>query len=154
MNISLCQASGGGASAGDTLGRDLSLLLKNHRCVRIAYTLIILFKTYFFIQGTATSLWWAGLIKTAPTDSLVPLSFTPSQRPWWSLVLTVWVSSKLKILKSRTNWWLLGGPTSQCQLETDQLKKRNPLLRKYIENNSDSEGEALLALQYLMHRLI
>ena len=27
-------------------------------------------------------------------------------------------------------------------------------MRKYIENNSDSEGEALLALQYLMHRLI
>jgi len=47
----------------------------------------------------------------------------------------------------------VGGPTSQCQLGSEQLKKRNPLLRKYIENNSVLEGEALLALQYLMHRL-
>jgi len=47
----------------------------------------------------------------------------------------------------------VGGPTSQCQLGSEQLKKRNPMLRKYIENNSVLEGEALLALQYLMHRL-
>ena len=45
-----------------------------------------------------------------------------------------------------------GGPTSQCQLGSEQLRKRNPMLRKYIENNGVLEGEALLALQYLMHR--
>ena len=28
------------------------------------------------------------------------------------------------------------------------------MLRKYIENNSVLEGEALLALQYLMHRSV
>jgi len=110
------KASGGGASAGDTLGRDLSLLLKNHR------------------DSNEPVMSW---IDKNCADRLTSPAFIHT------LTTTV-VESCIDGV---------GGPTSQCQLETDQLKKRNPLLRKYIENNSDSEGEALLALQYLMHRL-
>jgi len=48
----------------------------------------------------------------------------------------------------------IGGPTNQCRLNEDQLRLRNPVLKKYLDGgNSKLEVQALLALQYLMHRL-
>jgi len=35
----------------------------------------------------------------------------------------------------------------------DQLRLRNPVLKKFLDGNSKLEMQALLALQYLMHRL-
>ena len=40
-----------------------------------------------------------------------------------------------------------------CKLDDDQLKQRNPVLKKYLDANIQREVEALTALQYLMHRL-
>lgn len=47
----------------------------------------------------------------------------------------------------------IGGPTNQCKLNEDQLRLRNPVLKKYLDGNPKLEQQALLALQYLMHRL-
>merc|ERR1719282_1785407 len=47
----------------------------------------------------------------------------------------------------------IGGPTNLLQLNTDQLKIRNLLLKKYLDAKCSLECQALLALQYLMHRL-
>jgi len=47
----------------------------------------------------------------------------------------------------------IGGPTTQCKLNEDQLRLRNPVLKKFLDGNSKLEMQALLALQYLMHRL-
>jgi len=47
----------------------------------------------------------------------------------------------------------IGGPGSMCKLDDDQLKQRNPVLKKYLDANIQREVEALTALQYLMHRL-
>jgi len=46
-----------------------------------------------------------------------------------------------------------GGPANHLQLNPDQLKIRNLILKKYLDGNSSLECQALLALQYLMHRL-
>ena len=45
-----------------------------------------------------------------------------------------------------------GGPTSQCKLNEGLLKMRHPILRKYLDGKAPLEGQALVALQYLMHK--
>jgi len=47
----------------------------------------------------------------------------------------------------------IGGPTYQCKLNEEQLRMRNPVLKKYLDGKPKLEMQALLALQYLMHRL-
>lgn len=47
----------------------------------------------------------------------------------------------------------IGGPTNQCKLNEEQLRMRNPVLKKFLDGNPKLEMQALLALQYLMHRL-
>jgi len=47
----------------------------------------------------------------------------------------------------------IGGPTSQCKLNEGLLKMRHPILRKYLDGKAPLEGQALVALQYLMHKL-
>lgn len=46
----------------------------------------------------------------------------------------------------------LGGPTNQCKLNEESLTLRNAVLEKYL-HDAESELQALLALQHLMHRL-
>ena len=46
----------------------------------------------------------------------------------------------------------IGGPTYQCKLNEEQLRMRNPVLKKYLDGKPKLEMQALLALQYLMHR--
>jgi len=47
----------------------------------------------------------------------------------------------------------LGGPTNDCKLNEEQLKLRNPVLKKFLDGNPKLEMQALLAMQYLMHKL-
>lgn len=47
----------------------------------------------------------------------------------------------------------IGGPFSQCKLNEGLLKTRDPILRKYLDGKVPLEGQALVALQYLMHKL-
>ena len=46
----------------------------------------------------------------------------------------------------------LGGPTNDCKLNEEQLKLRNPVLKKFLDGNPKLEMQALLAMQYLMHK--
>jgi len=48
----------------------------------------------------------------------------------------------------------IGGPSSMCKLNEDQLRLIiNPVIKKYLDTNPKLELQALIALQYLMHRL-
>jgi len=47
----------------------------------------------------------------------------------------------------------VGGPTNECKLNDEQLKLRNPVLKKFLDGNPKLEMQALLAMQYLMHKL-
>lgn len=47
----------------------------------------------------------------------------------------------------------IDGIGGQCKLNENQLKLRNPVLKKYLDGQSALEMQALLALQHLMHRL-
>ena len=47
----------------------------------------------------------------------------------------------------------VGGPGSQCKLDAESLKFRNPVLKKYLDADMEREVQALFALQHLMHRL-
>lgn len=47
----------------------------------------------------------------------------------------------------------IGGPTNVCKLNEEQIRLRNPVLLRYLNNNQKLEMQALLSLQYLMHRL-
>jgi len=47
----------------------------------------------------------------------------------------------------------IGGPTSQCKLNSGLLKERGPILKRYIDGKVQLEGQALVAMQYLMHKL-
>ena len=47
----------------------------------------------------------------------------------------------------------IGGPSSMCKLNEDQLRLIiNPVIKKYLDTNPKLELQALIALQYLMHR--
>jgi len=47
----------------------------------------------------------------------------------------------------------IGGPGSQCKLNEDSLKLRNPVLKKYLDADLKREVEAIFALQHLMLKL-
>jgi len=48
----------------------------------------------------------------------------------------------------------VGGPTNQCKLNEGALQLREPVLKKYLDGGTtELEKQALVALQYLMHRL-
>ena len=45
-----------------------------------------------------------------------------------------------------------GGPTSQCKLNSGLLKERGQILKRYMDGKVKLEGQALVAMQYLMHK--
>jgi translation initiation factor 4G len=47
----------------------------------------------------------------------------------------------------------IGGPGSQCKLNEEALKLRNPVLKKYLDADLKREMEAIFALQHLMLKL-
>ena len=49
----------------------------------------------------------------------------------------------------------VGGPTNQCKLNEAALQLREPVLKKYLDGGTtELEKQALVALQYLMHRSV
>ena len=48
--------------------------------------------------------------------------------------------------------FISGGPTSQCKLNEGLLKARGPILKRYMDAKVQLEGQALVAMQYLMHK--
>jgi len=47
----------------------------------------------------------------------------------------------------------IGGPQNQCNLDENKFKERSKILKRYLDCDGTLEVQALLALQYLMHRL-
>jgi len=47
----------------------------------------------------------------------------------------------------------IGGPQNQCNLDENKFKERSKILKRYLDGVGALEVQALLALQYLMHRL-
>jgi len=47
----------------------------------------------------------------------------------------------------------LGGPSNDCKIDDSKLKKRSRILKKYVGDDLKLQGEALLAVQILVHRL-
>ena len=45
-----------------------------------------------------------------------------------------------------------GGPQNQCNLDENKFKERSKILKRYLDCDGTLEVQALLALQYLMHR--
>ena len=45
-----------------------------------------------------------------------------------------------------------GGPNSECKINDSKLKERNRILKKYVGDDVKLQGEALVAVQFLIHR--
>ena len=51
-----------------------------------------------------------------------------------------------------SNSLLVGGPNSECKINDSKLKERNRIIKKYVGDEVKLQGEALVAVQFLIHR--